>query len=254
MKRQRLQYKPIDGTLALLDGDILCYRIGFTTQDVNEKITLSRINSYLDNILFDSGASDYLIFLTGENNYRKDIYPEYKANRKADKPLYYELIREYLMNSEAAILCEGEEADDGLGYTQMEKREVNFRIDDRICEYIYPTIICSIDKDLKQIPGRHFDFVKNKHSFVTEDEGLAFFYQQLLTGDRVDNIPGLPKVGPVKAKKILGEWTNEQDAKAKTLKAYQEFLGLDEEKARERISLIGKLLWIRKKENELWEF
>ncbi len=254
MKRQRLQYKPIDGTLALLDGDIICYRIGFTTQDVDEKIALSRINSYLDNILFDSGASDYLIFLTGNNNYRKVIYPEYKANRTQEKPKHYELIREYLMNHEAAVICEEEEADDAMGYTQMEKREVDFRLDDGICEYIYPTIICSIDKDLKQIPGRHFDFVKNKHSFVTEDEGMAFFYQQLLTGDRVDNIPGLPKVGPAKAKKILGEWTNEQDAKAKTLAAYQEFLGLDEEKARERISLIGRLLWIRKVPEEVWAF
>ena len=237
MKRQRLQYKPIDGTLALLDGDIICYRIGFTTQDVNEKITLSRINSYLDNILFDSGASDYLIFLTGESNYRKDIYPEYKANRKQERPKHYALIREYLMNHEAAIMCEHEEADDVMGYSQTDN-----------------TIICSIDKDLDQIPGRHYNFVKDKHYVVSPEEGLAFFYQQLITGDRVDNIPGLPKVGPVKAKKILGEWTDEQDAKTKTLEAYKEFLGLDEEKARERINLIGRLLWIRKKENELWEF
>lgn len=237
MKRQRLQYKPIDGTLALLDGDIICYRIGFTTQDVDEKITLSRINSYLDNILFDSGASDYVVFLTGGNNYRKLIYPDYKANRTQEKPKHYELIRTYLMDHEAAVMCEDEEADDVMGYSQTED-----------------TIICSIDKDLDQIPGRHFNFVKNKHYEITPEEGMAFFYSQLLTGDRVDNIPGLPKVGPAKAKKILGEWTNEQDAKTKTLAAYQEFLGLDEEKARERINLIGKLLWIRKKENELWEF
>ena len=237
MKRQRLQYKPIDGTLALLDGDIICYRIGFTTQDVNEKITLSRINSYLDNILFDSGASDYVIYLTGNNNYRKVIYPEYKANRTQEKPKHYELIREYLMNHEAAVMCEEEEADDVIGYSQTES-----------------TIICTIDKDLDQIPGRHFNFVKNKHYEVTEDEGLAFFYSQLLTGDRVDNIPGLPKVGPAKAKKILGEWTDEQDAKTKTLEAYKELLGLDEEKARERINLIGRLLWIRKVPEEVWAF
>ena len=116
------------------------------------------------------------------------------------------------------------------------------------------TIIVTLDKDLDQTPGWHFNFVTKRRYYITPNEGMAFFYQQLLTGDRVDNIPGLPKVGPAKAKKILGEWTNEQDAKTKTLAAYQEFLGLDEEKARERINLIGKLLWIRKKENELWEF
>lgn len=237
MQRKKLSYNPINGTLALLDGDIITYRIAFTTQDVDEKIVLSRINSYLDNILFDSGASDYVVFLTGGNNYRKLIYPDYKANRTQEKPKHYELIRTYLMDHEAAVMCEDEEADDVMGYSQTED-----------------TIICSIDKDLDQIPGRHFNFVKNKHYEITPEEGMAFFYSQLLTGDRVDNIPGLPKVGPAKAKKILGEWTNEQDAKTKTLAAYQEFLGLDEEKARERINLIGKLLYIRRQPSEMWQF
>jgi hypothetical protein len=111
MKRQKLQYQPIDGTLALIDGDIVCYRVGFTTQDVNERIAISRVNTMVDNILHNSGASDYLIYLTGEGNYRVSIYPEYKANITADKPLHYSLIRNYLMDHEAAIMCEGEEAD-----------------------------------------------------------------------------------------------------------------------------------------------
>lgn len=254
MKRQKLQYQPIDGTLALIDGDIVCYRVGFTTQDVNERIAISRVNTMVDNILHNSGASDYLIYLTGEGNYRVGIYPEYKANRTADKPIHYNLIRNYLMDHEAAIMCEGEEADDVMGYTQMGERELDCRLDDRVCEYIYHTIICSIDKDLKQIPGRHFDFVKNIHSFVTEEEGIYFFYQQLLTGDRVDNIPGLPKVGPVKAKKILGEWKDEATCKEKTLEAYKSYLSLDEEAARERINLIGRLLWIRKTPEQIWTF
>lgn len=254
MLRKKLSYTPIEGTLALLDGDILCYRIGFTTQDVNENIALSRLNSYLDSILFDSGASDYVVFLTGGNNYRKIIYPEYKANRTQEKPKHYNLIREYLMQHEAAVLCEDEEADDAMGYTQMEKREIDFRLDDRVCEYTYPTIICSIDKDLHQIPGRHFNFVKNEHTFVTPEEGEYFFYQQLLTGDRVDNIPGLPKVGPVKAKKILGEISGESIYKEKVLAAYMEVLSLTEEQAKEKINLIGKLIYIRQKPNELWGF
>jgi len=53
---------------------------------------------------------------------------------------------------------------------------------------------------------------------------------------------------------MLGERTDEQDAKTKTLEAYKELLGLDEEKARERINLIGRLLWIRKVPEEVWAF
>jgi 5'-3' exonuclease len=246
MQRKKLSYTPIEGTLALLDGDILCYRIGFTTQDVNENICLSRINSYLDNILFDSGASDYVVFLTGENNYRKLIYPEYKANRTQEKPKHYNLIREYLMNHEAAMLCEDEEADDAMGYNQM----LNYDVE----EDIYKSIICSSDKDLKQAPGRHYDFTKGNFSFVTPEEGKYFFYQQLLTGDRVDNIPGLPKVGPVTAKKILGEISDEAIYKEKVLAAYMEVLSLTEEQAKEKINLIGKLVYIRQKPNEMWQF
>ena len=246
MLRKKLSYQPIEGTLALLDGDIIVYRLAFTTQDVNENIAISRINAYLDNILFDSGASDYVVFLTGGNNYRKLIYPEYKANRIQEKPKHYNLIREYLMNHEAAMLCEDEEADDAMGYNQM----LNYDKE----EDLYKSIICTSDKDLMQVSGRHYNFVTGKFAFVTPEEGIYFFYQQLLTGDRVDNIPGLNKVGPVKAKKILGEMSDESTYKEKVLEAYMESLNLTEGVARERINLIGKLLWIRKKPNEMWSF
>lgn len=240
MKRMTLTYSPIEGTLALIDGDILVYRIGFTTQDVNERIALSRVNAYIDEILFNSHASDYMIYLTGSNNYRKTLYPEYKANRIQEKPLHYNLIKQYLIDHEAAILEEYQEADDALGIAQTAGNDT--------------TIICSIDKDLHQIPGRHYNFVKNEHTIVTPEEGVYFFYQQLLTGDRVDNIPGLPKVGPVKAKKILGEMSDEATYKEKALAAYMEYLKLSEQEARDKINLIGKLLYIRKQPDEMWEF
>jgi len=238
--RKKLKYTPIDGTLALLDADIILYRVGFSTQDVSENIALSRLNAYLDEILFNSGASDYICYLTGSNNYRKTLYPEYKANRVQEKPLHYHLLKQYLIDHEAAILEEDQEADDALGIAQTAGNDT--------------TIICSIDKDLHQISGRHFNFVKNEHTFVTPEEGTYFFYQQLLTGDRVDNIPGLPKVGPVKAKKILGEMSNEATYKEKTLAAYMEYLKLNEQEARDKINLIGKLLYIRKQPDEMWEF
>ena len=246
----KLQYKPIDGTLALMDGDILCYRIGFTTQDVSENIALSRINTYIDNILFESGASDYLIYLSPSKNYRHEVYPEYKGNRVAEKPKHFNLVRDYLINHEAAVVCDNEEADDGMGIKQMSMAEKVYEDGEWLTDY--RSIICSIDKDLKQIPGRHYDFVKNKFSFITPEEGIYFFYQQLLTGDRVDNIPGLPKVGPVKAKKILGEMTDESTYKEKVLEAYRTILALDETAARERINTIGRLLWIRKEPNQMW--
>lgn len=247
----KLSYQPIDGTLALIDGDILTYRIGFTTQEEEEWVALARVNTYIDNILFDSNASDYIIYLTGDNNYRKHLYPEYKMNRVQARPKHYQAIRDYLVKHEQAEIQEDQEADDAMGIKQMAMAEKVYEDGEWLTDY--RSIICSIDKDLYQIPGRHYNFVNSKRVFVTPDEGLAFFYQQLLTGDRVDNIPGLPKVGPVKAKKILGDWVDEATTQEKVIQAYRQYLSMDEGAARERINLIGKLLWIRKEEGQLWQ-
>lgn len=239
----KLKYKPIPGMLALLDGDIITYRIAFTTQDEDGWVAKVRLNKYIDEILFNSGASDYIIYLTDSaGNFRNKLYPDYKANRTQEKPKNFQAIRDALIEYEAAEVATGQEADDALGIHQTGSYD----------SIEYHTTICTIDKDLLQVPGPHFNFVKNKHEFVTEEQGLAFFYQQLLTGDNTDNIPGINKIGPVKAKKILGEWTSEQDAQAKVIEAYKTLMGLDEEKARERINLLGQLLWIRRKQDEVW--
>ena len=230
----KLKYEHIDGTLALIDGDILTYRIGFTTQEESEQIALVRMNSYIDEILHKSKASDYQVFLTAEDNFRKQLYPEYKANRVQPRPVHYEALRKYLIEYEQAIVSDNQEADDDMGIAQNEH-----------------SIICSIDKDLLMIPGRHYNFVKEKHTVITPEEGLRNFYRQLLTGDATDNIPGLPRVGPKTAEKLLGDADTEEKYKEVTLAAYTNHFGSD---ALDRINLIGKLIWIRQKEDEVWSF
>ena len=244
----KLAYEYVPGTLALIDGDILTYRIGFTTQEESEQIALVRMNSYIDEILHKSKASDYQIFLTGSNNFRKEIYPEYKANRTQPRPLHYQALRDYLVTYEAAIVSDGQEADDDMGIyqtTELGNKGTWFEDTD--------TIICSIDKDLQMIPGRHFNFVKNTHSYVTPEEGLRNFYRQLLTGDATDNIPGLPRVGPKTAEKLLGDADTEEKYKQVVWDAYTRFYESGNE-ALDRINLIGRLIWIRRVEEEVWSF
>ena len=226
-------------TLALIDGDILCYRVGFSTETEPEHIALVRMDNYIEEILFGSQASEYEIFLTGSNNFRKKLYPAYKANRRnVPKPKHIQALRQHLIDVEGAVVSDGQEADDELGIRQT-----------------HETVICSIDKDLLMIPGRHYNFVKQQHSMVSNAEGRYNFYQQLLTGDKTDNIPGIYGLGPIKAAALLAGCQTKEEYNAVVLKAYQqEFPHCSDEDVVSHINLIGSLLWIRRKENEEWKF
>lgn len=231
---------------ALLDGDILTYRVGFTTEDDDFNIAKARIDDLLDRILEAVKADRFTIFLSDstENNYRYQMYPLYKANRKQPKPKHLEGLKYYLAKEHLAIMTAEQEADDALGITQ--------------CKYENKdkSIICSIDKDLLQIPGWHYNFVNEEMSYVEPMTGMRFFYKQLLMGDKVDNVLCLQGVGSVRADKFLEEKYTEDDCFKAVVDAYMGHKKLEgtEEERLGMILLYGRLLKIRTKENELWNF
>lgn len=65
------------------------------------------------------------------------------------------------------------------------------------------TIIASIDKDLLSIPGWHYDIVNQDKICIDLYEADQMFMFQLIAGDPTDNIQGIPGMGPAKAKNIL---------------------------------------------------
>ena len=213
---------------ALIDADIVAYRVACTLQeDDAEDFVYARTEDLVDQILVNTEATEYRLFLTGKDNFRYTIYPEYKAHRPKEKPFWLEKCREYLKATFNAEVIDGQEADDALGIAQTED-----------------TIICSIDKDLLMIPGQHYNFVKDEFITVTPDEGIKHFYMQCLTGDRADNIKGIEKIGPKKAEKILAGCVTEQEL----FNAVREAYGNDEE-----FLMNGRVLWIRRKDNEDWK-
>jgi hypothetical protein len=220
--------------IALIDADIVCYRVGFASQDVSEKLAISRTAEFMEELVMKPYVGDYKGFLTGSNNYRKDIAKTapYKGNRISEKPIHYSLIREYLSLSWGCEVIHDQEADDAIGIAA-------FNTDVEDC------IIMSIDKDLDMIRGWHYNFIKDIKYFVTEEEAIKNFYRQLLTGDRVDNIIGLKGIGPKKADKILEDCVTETDMYTAVLKAY--------DNNTERVLENGQLLWIRRNENEMWQ-
>ena len=220
--------------IALIDGDILVYRIGFASEEEPESIAIARCCEFIEDIILFNGFDEYQGYLTGKGNFRNEIAvtEPYKGNRKAPKPKHYQALRDYMQNHWQFEMIEGQEADDAIGIAA-------YTLDPE--EYC----ICSIDKDLDMLRGKHYNFVKDFFYHVAEEEAIFNFYKQILTGDRVDNIKGLKGIGDVKAKRILEECKDENEMYLAVLKAY--------EGNSERVLENGQLLWIRREPNQIWK-
>ena len=218
---------------ALIDGDILVYRIGFASENETESIAIARCSEFIEDLILFNGFGEYQGYLTGKKNFRNEIAvtAPYKGNRKSAKPKHYQLLRDYMESAWAFTMIEDQEADDAIGIAAYEME---------VGEYC----ICSIDKDLDMLRGDHYNFVKDERYFITEEEGIKNFYKQLLMGDRVDNIIGIKGIGTVKAERLLKECKNENEMYLAILEAY--------EGNAERVLENGRLLWIRRQHNQLW--
>ena len=149
-----------------------------------------------------------VIFDAARENFRNKIYSEYKANRgEAPDDLIpqFPLIRECVKSFNIPQLeIEGYEADDLIAtYSKLAKNED------------IETIIVSSDKDLMQLVSKKvtmLDPMKNKKIEIKDVEekfGVKpekVIYIQALTGDKVDNIPGAPGIGPKTASQLINEF------------------------------------------------
>ena len=221
----------------LIDGDIIAYRAGFSSNDLTAKDAELKVDELISTILSDTeGFADdnYEVYLTGKGNFRFDIAKtlEYKGNRKdAAKPIHLPHVREYMITKYKATVSEGEEADDLIAIEAT--------------KFGMTTVVASIDKDMLQIPCYHYNITRRELSAVGEFTGLKYFYSQILTGDKADNIKGLYRCGPVKANKILDECDTEIKLWNTCVEAY--------EGDADRVIENARLLWLRREEDQLWE-
>lgn len=190
-------------------------------------------NDIINALFADLNVRDYKLYLTGDNNFRYSIYPEYKAQRlKVPKPEFLPDVREYLISEYQASVSDGCEADDMLGVDQHIYMEQG--IDSRIV---------SIDKDLDQIVGYHYNPKHKREYVISPNDSIRFFYYQLLVGDAADNIKGAKGIGPKKAEKILQDCVTEKEH-YETVRPY---FSCDEE-----LELNAQVLWIWRKLNDKW--
>ena len=225
---------------ALVDGDVLAYRAAFATRNEPQEEAIDCIDYLLRTSIervsqLPYEFSNYQVYLTcSGHQFRHDIAKTavYKGNRKGtEKPVHLQSIRDHMADMWDAVESVEQEADDCLAIeaTQLD----------------YDCTIVSIDKDMLQVPCWHYNPVKEVFVKVTPDEGTKFFYTQILTGDAVDNIIGLHKVGPKTADKMLEGAETEDELWEAVLKAY--------DGDRDRVVENARLLWLRRHEGELWE-
>ena len=229
--------------IALLDGDIIGYRCSSSCSPTKAKpyeegldVALYRVDDLMERILVETDAKDYRLWIGGDTNYRYDIDPEYKANRKdLIRPQWLQECREYLVTKWKASITDGNETDDELGIHQSDN-----------------TIICTIDKDLLQVPGEHYNFVKKERLTVTQADGNYNFMCQFLMGDKSDNIMGFDGKARVTIPKFLQhhfDWLFLHKHDYTAMLNYIKELYNDDE----RVLKNGRLLWIQREVGELWE-
>lgn len=147
---------------------------------------------------------DVSVFLSGDNNYRKEVatIKPYKGNRDADtRPVHYAALRQYLVDQWGAILVNDREADDELSIRGWEGlAEVRSGLRKEL------PIISTIDKDLDQVPGLHYDYVKKVFYEIWEHDAQDAFWRQCLSGDATDNIGGCFRIGNVAAEKAVASY------------------------------------------------
>lgn len=220
---------------ALIDADLVAYRCAATCENEDTAdIAIFRCNDLVERIIDAVSATDYVLYLSGGDNFRKEIDPEYKAHRKdKPKPKWLQACREFLVTEWQAIVTDGIEADDALGMAQRED-----------------TFICSLDKDLLQIPGMHYNWVKDEEYYITEREGLLNFWTQTIVGDVADNVFGIRGLGPAKTAKILNHLEGDSLEELDRL-YYETVANLYNDK--DRLHRNCKLLWVLRTDGDIWQ-
>jgi DNA polymerase-1 len=181
---------------------------------------------------------------------RLALYPEYKAGRKPAPPDFYEqipLLHE-LLEAFGWPLYELDdyEADDIMGSFAMQAK--NKDID---------TLLVTSDLDLLQVVNSHTKVYALKRGFsdiqLYSPESFEakygikveqFLDYKALIGDSSDNIPGVPGIGPVAARQLLGEY--------QTLDGVYENLALIKDSMSKKLAAGKELAYLSKELAAIW--
>lgn len=202
----------------IIDGDVVVYKVAeavadsfeVTTEEDDEFIyrnigwadkasACDTVEKMIDSICKSCKAQQLVICLSDMNsNFRKQLNPEYKGNRKSIKPMLYEYLRKYLTNSDYKVYIKPNlEADDVIGILATNPKIIKG-----------DKVVWSLDKDFKTIPCKFHRAKpngKDESKVITTEEADWWFMYQTLIGDKVDGYSGCKGIGDKTARKLLGE-------------------------------------------------
>ena len=190
----------------VIDGDTIAYMIGWHHRDhTDEALIKHAVDQWLKDFFAIAGMKYYIGVLAPNNSsncFRKNIYKykPYKGNRteKEEWIKFWEpIIRQHLADEWWFTLAPNHlETDDVVA---------------AIVEGNPKAVLCSPDKDLKQIPGFHLNYKQNTEDSPLQVDIIEYntakrnLWTQVLTGDTTDNVNGITGMGEAKAKKLLDE-------------------------------------------------
>lgn len=194
-----------DPIALLVDADMLLFRAAAGCQfdaELQPGMWISQLDHHKAKDVFwesveqlaaqvEAEPEHAILCWTSRSMFRRNLWPGYKANRKNVRkpPGYHALIADMITHPQS-VMHDQIEADDLIS------------IMSRTYGRDTPHVICSGDKDMKQIPGIHL-WLDQPGLSVTPAQGMQLFWQQAITGDATDGYPGAKGVGPVTALKQL---------------------------------------------------
>lgn len=196
-------------TTALIDADTLIYEAALGAEkpvDWGDELWtlhahLNEARHHFEGLVTDikeaTGANRLILALSDGDTgrrWRNAVMPTYKQNRKrVRRPVVYAPLRQFCHETYETFERPTLEGDDVLGILATHPGLVTGE-----------KVVVSIDKDLKTIPGEHYNYGRKESFTVTEEEANYSHLFQTLTGDATDGYPGCPGIGKVTAAKILG--------------------------------------------------
>jgi DNA polymerase-1 len=247
-------------TLLIVDADHQVYRSASSCEPTKKKpfleeeqFAIARAEAIMADLRYTFNDAPMELYIGGEGNWRYGIYPEYKANRKdKPRPTHLNAVREHLVVKYGAHIVNDREVDDECG----------IRLTQEIAQGVNKPVLVSLDKDLKTVPGNHYNFVTRAHETVSPVQALRYFYGQVITGDQSDNVPAFDgkfrSSTPQFVQRLLNplqEMTEEKEMYEYCLSVYEDECGnpMRFEEVKQLMHRNASVLYIMKDYNDKWQ-